>query len=139
MRRVVAHDTVQAWLWDVWARMRIALEADASRPNGHTIAVIEGALANLGTFLAEDETARLRLQTAAEGVIATLLPSAQSQLADFIGNVVAGWDAQTITDKLELRVGRDLQFVRVNGTLVGFLAGGALYLALRAAFGHVAG
>ena len=139
VRRVVAHDTVQAWLWDVWARMRIALEADASRPNGHTIAVIEGALANLGTFLAEDETARLRLQTAAEGVIATLLPSAQSQLADFIGNVVAGWDAQTITDKLELRVGRDLQFVRVNGTLVGFLAGGALYLALRAAFGHVAG
>ena len=47
---------------------------------------------------------------------------------------VAGTQA-TITDKLELRVGKDLQFVRVNGTLVGFLVGGLLYVVLRAVFG----
>ena len=138
IRRVVAHDTIQLWLWDVWARLRRALEADASRPGGHTVALIEGSLGNLGTFLSEDPGARARLQVAAEGVIATLLPSAQAQLAEFIGDVVASWDARTITDKLELRVGRDLQFVRVNGTLVGFLAGGALWLMLRAIAGHVA-
>ena len=131
IRRVVAHDTVQAWLWDVWARMRLAIEADAARPNGRTLAIIEGALSNLGNFLAEDAGARARLQRASEGIVATLLPSAQTQLAGFIGDVVAGWDAETITDKLELRVGRDLQFVRVNGTLVGFLAGGALFLLLQ--------
>jgi uncharacterized membrane-anchored protein YjiN (DUF445 family) len=67
-----------------------------------------------------------------------MLPSAQVQLADFIADVVTAWDADEITDKVELRVGRDLQFVRVNGTLVGFLVGGALFLGLRAAFGHVA-
>jgi len=39
---------------------------------------------------------------------------------------------------VELRVGKDLQYVRVNGTLVGFLVGGALFLGLRAIFGHVA-
>jgi len=137
IRRVVAHDTVQAWIWDVWSRLRTAIEADAARPGGHTIALIETAFGNLGTFLEEDPAARARLQTAAEAVIATFLPSAQAQLADFIGDVVAGWDADTITDKLELRVGRDLQFVRVNGTLVGFLAGGALYLLLLALTGRV--
>ena len=136
IRRVVAHDTVQAWLWDVWARLRHALEADAARPNGRTLAVIEGALANLGAFLAEDEGARARLQHAAEGVVATLLPSAQAQLSDFIAEVVGNWDADTITDKLELRVGKDLQWVRVNGTMVGFLVGGALFLLLTAATGH---
>lgn len=130
IRRVVAHDTVQAWLWDVWARLRLALEADAARPNGRTLAMIEGALGNLGVFLAEDEGARARLQRAMEGVVATLLPSAQTQLSDFIANVVAKWDADTITDKLELRIGKDLQFVRVNGTLVGFCAGGMLFLLL---------
>ena len=139
VRRVVAHETVQAWLWDVWSRMRLALEADARRPGGHTLAVIEGSLANLGAFLASDEAARARLQAAAEGVAATLLPAAQVQLAGFIGDVVAGWDSDYITDKLELRVGRDLQFVRVNGTLVGFLVGGALFGVLRAVFGGVAG
>ena len=51
--------------------------------------------------------------------------------------MVAGWDAATIVDKLELRVGKDLQYVRVNGTLVGFLVGGLLYALLRATFGHV--
>lgn len=135
IRRVVAHDTVQAWLWDVWARVRLALETDAARPNGRTLAVIEGALGNLGGFLAEDDTARARLQRATESVVATLLPSAQSQLSGFIASVVAHWDADTITDKLELRVGKDLQFVRVNGTLVGFLAGGVLFLLLHAIVG----
>ncbi len=139
VRRLVAHETVQAWLWDVWARLRVALEADARRPGGHTLGVIEGSLNNLGGFLAGDAAARARLQAAAEGVVATLLPSAQAQLADFIGDVVAGWDSDYITDKLELRVGRDLQWVRVNGTLVGFVVGGALFLVLRAVFGAAAG
>jgi uncharacterized membrane-anchored protein YjiN (DUF445 family) len=52
--------------------------------------------------------------------------------------VVGGWDTATITDRLELRVGRDLQYVRMNGTLVGFLAGGVLFAVLTAVFGHVA-
>ncbi len=139
IRRVVAHETVQAWLWDVWARLRLALEADAARPNGRTIAVIEGALANLGTFLVEDQGARTRLQAAAERVIATLLPSAQDQLSLFIADVVAAWDPKTITEKIELRVGKDLQYVRINGTVVGALAGGVLFLVLRAVYGPTAG
>src|SRR3954452_17687428 len=48
IRRVPAHETVQAWLWDVWARLRLALEADAANPSGRTVDYIEGALANLG-------------------------------------------------------------------------------------------
>ena len=139
IRRVVAHETVQAWLWDVWARLRLALEADAARPNGRTIAVIEGALANLGSFLAEDQGARTRLQGAAESIIATLLPSAQDQLSGFIADVVAAWDPKTITEKIELRVGKDLQYVRINGTVVGALAGGVLFLLLRAVYGPTGG
>jgi uncharacterized membrane-anchored protein YjiN (DUF445 family) len=72
-----------------------------------------------------------------EAVVLSLLPAAQTRLADFIAQVVAGWDTETIVERLELRIGKDLQYVRVNGTLVGFLVGGLLYLALRAAFGHV--
>lgn len=137
VRRVVAHETVQAWLWDVWSRLRLALEADAARPSGRTVAYFAGAFANLGAMLEHDPAARAAIERATEGVVATLLPSAQAQLSDFIAGVVGGWDAATITDRLELHVGKDLQYVRVNGTLVGFLVGGALFVALRAAFGHV--
>jgi uncharacterized membrane-anchored protein YjiN (DUF445 family) len=137
IRRVVAHETVQAWLWDVWARLRMALEADAARPNGRTVATIEGALGNLGAMLEADPAARERVHAAAQAVVASLLPTAQVRVAAFIGQVVANWDAGTIVSRLELSVGKDLQYVRVNGTLVGFLVGGLLYWALRAAFGHV--
>jgi uncharacterized membrane-anchored protein YjiN (DUF445 family) len=137
IRRLVAHETVLAWLWDIWARLRMALEADAARHNGRTVSTIEGALANVGAMLAADPAARERVHVAAEAVVASLLPAAQTRLADFIGKVVANWDTGTIVDRLELRVGKDLQYVRVNGTLVGFLVGGLLYWLLRASFGHV--
>lgn len=137
IRRVVAHPTVQAWLWDIWARMRIALEADAAKPTGRTVAHIEGILANIGAMLEAGNDARERVHAAVQAVVSTLLPSAQARLSDFIAQAVAHWDTDTIVERLELRVGKDLQYVRVNGTLVGFLVGGLLYWALRATFGHV--
>jgi uncharacterized membrane-anchored protein YjiN (DUF445 family) len=136
IRRVVAHDTVQVWLWDIWSRMRLALETDLARPNGRTVAYVEGALANLGAILEADPAVRARLEGAVEGIVRTLLPSAQSRIAEFIGQVVANWDTATIVDRLELRVGRDLQYIRMNGTIVGFLIGGLLFAILDTLFGH---
>jgi uncharacterized membrane-anchored protein YjiN (DUF445 family) len=138
IRGVVAHETVQAWSWDVWSRLRLALEADAVRPNSHTVALLEGAVRNFGEILATDDAARARVQRAAERLVAGMLPAAQRHISSFIGDVVASWDTATITDRLELRVGPDLQFVRMNGTIVGFLVGGAAYAALLAVFGRVA-
>ena len=138
LKRVVMHETVQAWVMDVWARFRHAIEVDAGKPNGRTVAILEGTLANFGTMLAADPAARARLQRAVEGVMAPMLPAAQARMENFIAEVVGGWDARTITDRLELRVGRDLQYVRINGTLVGFLVGGLVWAVLRGAFGHVA-
>ena len=135
MRRLVAHETIQAWVWDVWSRLRIAIEQDSARPDGRTVVFLEGALANLGALLAADPGARGRLERAAQSVLGRLLPAAQAQLSTFIADVVASWDTATLVDRLELRVGKDLQYVRINGTLVGFLVGGVVYALLRATFG----
>jgi uncharacterized membrane-anchored protein YjiN (DUF445 family) len=131
MTGVLAHDTVQAWAWDVWSRLRRALEIDAQKPNGRTVSVIEGSLAGLGDVLANDPAARARVDGAVETLVLSILPAAQQQLAGFIGRVIGAWDTATITDKLELRVGKDLQYIRVNGTLVGFVLGAAIYGVLR--------
>lgn len=138
LREALANPAVAAWLSDVWARLRAALVADAAKPEGRTVALLSGLFANAGTLLAEDEGARARLNGAAETVLMRLLPSAQAQLSDFIAGVIGNWDARTIAEKIELRVGRDLQYVRINGTLVGFLAGGALFALLRWLMGGVA-
>ena len=138
LRRVLTHDTIQAWISDVWSRLRMAIEADARRPSGHTVSLFEGALANFGTMLGADEAARARLQHAVEGIITPLMPAARVQLEGFIADVVGGWNTEQITDRLELRIGADLQYVRINGTLVGFLVGGLVWAVLRATFGYVA-
>ena len=134
----LAHPTVAAWLGDVWERLKAALAADAANPNGRTVTLIEGAFANAGTVLAEDAAARARLDRLAEGVLLALMPTARQQIAGFIASVVRGWDTRQVVDKIELRVGKDLQYVRMNGTLVGFLVGGALFALLTAIFGKVA-
>ncbi len=128
MQGVLAHDTVKAWAWDVWARLRRALERDAQLPHGRTVAVIEAALANLGEVLGQDALAQARVNKAVETLVLNLLPQAQAQGAKFIGRVVGQWDTATITDRLELRVGKDLQYIRVNGTIVGFLLGAVISL-----------
>ncbi len=127
LKGVIAHDTVRAWAWDVWSRLRHALEQDAARPHGRTVLVIEDALATLGNSLATDHAARARVNAAVQEAAMNVLPKAQAELAEFIGRVIGQWDAATITEKLELRIGKDLQYIRVNGTLVGFVLGAAIY------------
>ncbi len=138
VRQGLSHPAVAAWLGDVWARLRVALEEDAAKPDGRTVDVLAGLLGNLGQVLSEDAGARARLNAATERVLLTLLPNARTQLSGFIAGVVANWDTATVTERIELRVGKDLQYVRINGTLVGFLVGGALFAALTAIFGRVA-
>jgi uncharacterized membrane-anchored protein YjiN (DUF445 family) len=137
MQGVLAHDTVKAWAWDVWARMRKALEADAILPHGRSVAVIESALASLGEVLGRDAAAQARVHAAVDRLVLSLLPQAQAEGANFIGRVVGAWDAATITDKLELRVGKDLQYIRVNGTIVGFVLGALISLAVLALPAHL--
>ena len=133
LRGVLAHDTVKAWAWDVWARMRRALELDAANPHGRSVAVVEDALSNLAETLERDATAKTRVNEAVTALVLRALPAAQAEGASFIGRVVGAWDADTITEKLELRVGKDLQYIRVNGTLVGFFLGAAINLLCLAA------
>jgi uncharacterized membrane-anchored protein YjiN (DUF445 family) len=137
VREALAHPAVAAWLGDIWTRLRATLTADSANPDGRTVQVIAGMLGNLGEVLDQDPAARARLNQAVEGVLLALLPNARAQLADFIAGVVRGWDTATVTEKIELRVGRDLQYVRINGTLVGFLVGGGLFALLTALFGRV--
>ena len=138
LRRAIAHPSVASWLSDAWTRLRASIEADAADPNGRTIALLTGMLGNLAEMLATDAAAQERLNRAVERGLIALLPAAQGRVAGFIGGVIAGWDTATIVDRIELRVGRDLQYVRINGTLVGALAGGALFALLHAMFGRVA-
>ncbi len=137
IRGLVGHDSVRGWAAEVWQRARTMIETDLAQPQGWLATLIVDALPRLGSVLTRDQPTRARVEGAARSLVRRTLPAMRERLSSFIGIVVGGWDAGMIVEKLELRVGRDLQYVRINGTLVGALVGGLFYLALRALFGDV--
>ncbi len=56
----------------------------------------------------------------------------RAEVGDYIAHVVDRWDTTTLVQRLELQVGRDLQYIRINGTVVGGLVGLAIYSITRA-------
>jgi uncharacterized membrane-anchored protein YjiN (DUF445 family) len=62
---------------------------------------------------------------------ATVVERYRHEIGDLIATTVAGWDPEATSRRFELAVGRDLQFVRINGTLVGGLVGLAIYACSR--------
>lgn len=85
------------------------------------------ALAAFGRRLQQDSAARARLDRRLIRLVERLLVPSRDQIGDFIAEVVDRWDSPTLVAKLEAQVGRDLQYIRVNGTVVGGLVGLALY------------
>ena len=139
LRGLFTHDSLKLWAADVWMRARGAVEADLVHEDGWMRRLVTDASARAGRSLGEDPALRAGIDRAAAALARQALPGLRQHLSGFIAQVVAGWDTQRLVDKVELRVGRDLQFVRINGTLVGFLVGALLYLGLLGLFGSRAG
>lgn len=134
-KSVFAHDTMLTWGGDIWARVKRMIETDITDDCGWTVTLVRETLNRMAIQAREDPAMRQRIDEAARKAIERSLPYLREHLTNFIATVVGNWDATAVSEKLELRVGRDLQYVRVNGTLVGFGVGALLSLLLKALFG----
>jgi uncharacterized membrane-anchored protein YjiN (DUF445 family) len=67
------------------------------------------------------------VQRHAHGIAGHLVERFSGDVADLVGSTVARWDTEETSRRIELQVGRDLQFIRINGTVVGGLAGLVIY------------
>ena len=135
LRGLFTHESVRLWTADVWQRARGLIEADLEQPDGWIARLVADTLVRLGQTLQHDTAVRATVEQTARRLAMRALPGVRDRQSGFIAQVVGSWDTVHLTEKLELRVGPDLQFVRINGTLVGFLVGGMLFVVLRALFG----
>ena len=92
---------------------------------------VEQLIQRLGAWLVADTAVQRALNTTARAFVRRVLAPRREEIGRFVAQTVAGWDARSMVERLELQVGPDLQFIRVNGTLVGGLVGLALYAASR--------
>ncbi|MFF1878528.1 DUF445 domain-containing protein [Leifsonia sp. NPDC058230] len=111
----------------VWQAARTAAVAALSDPDSELRRRAEAALSDAGARLAADPALGAKVNGWLQDAAAHLVTTYRHDIAGVISDTVKGWDASETTEKIELQVGKDLQFIRINGTVVGALAGLAIY------------
>ncbi|QMV86473.1 DUF445 family protein [Corynebacterium hindlerae] len=119
-------------LWAATSRGIIAAASDPESPLRTKIA--ESAVV-WGNNLRDDSDLRQSLDRRITGATRFLADNYAPAVAEIISETVARWDAEEAADKIELMVGKDLQYIRLNGTIVGALAGLAIYAVSQLLFG----
>ncbi|MGB8021789.1 MAG: DUF445 domain-containing protein [Candidatus Nanopelagicales bacterium] len=120
---VFNHPDVQRSVGRVWeTAQRVLLEA-ADEPDSELRTRAAGALAQAGTTLAADADLQASFDGWITDTVSTLVADYKVELTSVITDTVARWDGPETARRIELAVGRDLQFIRINGTVVGALAG----------------
>ncbi len=133
--RLLDHPQLTHTAVSLWSALRRALEASLADPQG---AVRERALVELRAFseqLRSDADLRRRLDGLAADAAVFLVDRYGAEVTGVIGRTIEQWDGREASEKIELHVGRDLQFIRINGTVVGGLVGLAIH-AVSQLLGH---
>ncbi|WP_420140836.1 DUF445 domain-containing protein [Sphingomonas sp.] len=123
----LANPAVATWLDGLWQSARGAMLRAARDPETARSGKLGEALRQIGTSLQEDEKVKLAVNRFARRATAGFVASYGDGIVTLVSDTIRGWDAKTITGRLENAVGRDLQYIRVNGTLVGGLVGVAIH------------
>jgi uncharacterized membrane-anchored protein YjiN (DUF445 family) len=112
----------------LWQDGKEALARFAANPPSDAPNVIENALTSFGQKALDDPELIAKLDEFAVDVAVFLVARYQDEVAELIATTVAAWDPELTSRRVELAIGRDLQFIRINGTIVGGLAGMLIYL-----------
>jgi uncharacterized membrane-anchored protein YjiN (DUF445 family) len=128
VRDVLGHPALREYLLQIWRGVRGRLEADAVAEDSKMAARLEVAVVAIGRELLSDAGVQARLNQWLRGVAGDAIVKRRETIADLVARVIRKWDAKTISRKLELHVGKDLQYIRINGTLVGGFVGLLLHV-----------
>ncbi|MEO9636264.1 MAG: DUF445 domain-containing protein [Parasphingorhabdus sp.] len=124
---MIENPAIASWLDGVWEQGREALLRAARDPDAAMAGQFGDALTQLGTSLQQDKQLNRQINRFGRRAVIGVVASYGDNIVKLVSETIRGWDAQTITDRVENAVGRDLQFIRVNGTLVGGLVGLSLH------------
>ena len=126
---LLSNPRTQAHLGEVWGELRGILLRDAAAGRASLLRqALTGALQSLGKGLLSDAEMQARVDRGIEEAAKSWVLPWRHQIGHFIAEVVKSWDGNTVAKRVEIAVGRDLQYIRINGTLVGGLVGIGIFL-----------
>ena len=133
--QIVAHPEVQRFIGQAWGTVKGLILDAAADPSSALRTRVRDGLVSFGTRLSTDAELRGKLDGWLADAAGYVVRHYRGEITTLITDTVSRWDAEETSRKVELQVGRDLQFIRINGTVVGALAGLVIYTVGQVAFG----
>jgi uncharacterized membrane-anchored protein YjiN (DUF445 family) len=126
--QLLDNKSVSLWLDTLWQKGREAVIRAARNPDAVLAGKLGEVLRSMGGTLEKDRRIRAAINQFARRAAVGMAASYGSSIVKLVSETVRVWDARTVTARLEAAVGRDLQYIRINGTLVGGMVGLALHV-----------
>jgi uncharacterized membrane-anchored protein YjiN (DUF445 family) len=126
-RDLLASETLRDWTSWLWKNAKETLRAQAADPESELRRQLAHALSAAGRRLGSDQSLQDSLSRVLESGARNLADQFHDELAGLVTGTIQRWDASETSTQLELLLGRDLQFIRINGTVVGAAVGLALH------------
>ncbi|HET6393838.1 MAG TPA: DUF445 domain-containing protein [Blastococcus sp.] len=126
-KELLEHPAVRAWSGSLWTNAKNAVLAAAADPDSELRSRVAALIGDGARLLQTDPTVRELVQRHTHRIAGYLVERFAGDLAELVSSTVARWDTEETSRRIELQVGRDLQWIRVNGTVVGGLAGLVIY------------
>jgi uncharacterized membrane-anchored protein YjiN (DUF445 family) len=124
---VLDHPAVRHWSGSLWGTVKASVVTAAADPDSELRARLVALIRRAAKLLEEDPTVRELVQRQSQRIAGYVVERFAGDVAELVGSTVARWDTEETSRRIELQVGRDLQWIRVNGTVVGGLAGLVIY------------
>ena len=126
--QLLDNKSVSLWLDAIWQRGREAIIRAARNPDAVMAGKLGEIMKSMGGTLEQDVRIRSAINQFARRTVVGLAASYGGSMVKLVSETIRSWDARTVTARLEAAVGRDLQYIRINGTIVGGLVGLVLYV-----------
>jgi uncharacterized membrane-anchored protein YjiN (DUF445 family) len=124
---LLAHPDVRAWLGSLWGEVKRNTVAALDDSNSELRQRLDLSLTSLGRRLATEPGLQAKVDDWVMRAAGHVVDHYRGEVSDLIAGTVSKWDGAATAERMELQVGRDLQFIRINGTIVGGLAGLVIY------------
>ncbi len=122
-QQLLANDELQDYLYGLWRELARNIEADIEKPESVIRQHVGKWLGNVAGELDNDPDMQAWVNAWLVDSITLVVGRNSAQIASLISDTVKSWDGMDTSRRVELAIGRDLQFIRINGTLVGGLVG----------------
>lgn len=126
-QQLLNNETLQQYLHGIWGDVKSWLHSDLGDGRGKSQQVIASALCEIGNAIESDKALAASIDRHIAEAGRYMAPELSEFLTGHIRKTIEGWDEKDMAEQIELNIGKDLQKVRINGTIVGGLIGGVLF------------